>query len=279
MNLKVVADGKLEVHTDGTVYKIEKDGSRIPAVLCRAGREKKNVTVSVCIDGKQKLFQVSRLIAEAFLPNPEGKPIVGHKNGDSGNNCVDNLVWMTHKELAAISRVKMIKTRTVSCRFCGSDTINKDCICPECRQKMKVKAFEDDRKRKQEEQNQRIDETISRVDLSKLTDSEARVIRLRQQHLTLDEIGTIMGISKQAVDEKIKNALRKSEMLPKTKKQDIRAYTAVKKRLARKEALLEGIELEREYLLKEIEELKVETEWYRDKVKEPAGGNRTSSGN
>lgn len=49
-------------------------------------------------DGKGKQFYVHRLVAEAFIPNPENKPQVDHIDNNTENNDVSNLRWVTQVE-------------------------------------------------------------------------------------------------------------------------------------------------------------------------------------
>lgn len=49
-------------------------------------------------DNKSHKKTIHRLIAEAFIPNPENKPTVDHKNGNRLDNSIDNLRWATYSE-------------------------------------------------------------------------------------------------------------------------------------------------------------------------------------
>jgi len=49
-------------------------------------------------DKKEKTLRIHRLVAQAFIPNPENKPFINHIDCDPSNNCVTNLEWVTQKE-------------------------------------------------------------------------------------------------------------------------------------------------------------------------------------
>ncbi len=56
------------------------------------------LTVSLWKNEKPKTFAVHRLVAKTFIPNPETKPQVNHKNRNKADNNVENLEWTTPRE-------------------------------------------------------------------------------------------------------------------------------------------------------------------------------------
>lgn len=71
---------------------------------------KSNGYMQVCL-GRGKNRYVHRLVAEAFIPNPENKPEIDHVDGDRVNNNVANLRWVNRSEnnLNPIYRAKRAK--------------------------------------------------------------------------------------------------------------------------------------------------------------------------
>ncbi len=60
--------------------------------------ENRYLVVFLSKDGKQKPYKVHHLVAEAFIPNPDRKTYINHKDGNKLNNWAGNLEWVTQKE-------------------------------------------------------------------------------------------------------------------------------------------------------------------------------------
>lgn len=74
--------------------------------LLKPYKRSRGYSVDLTINGQIKRYQISRLVATAFIPNPERLPIVAHIDGDSFNNEVSNLKWSAHDEVQKLPPVK-----------------------------------------------------------------------------------------------------------------------------------------------------------------------------
>ena len=73
--------------------------------------------VSLSKDGKVKNYRIHRLVAEAYLPNPENLPQVDHIDNDKTHNYVNNLQWITNRDNNRKSKNKPILQYTIEGEF------------------------------------------------------------------------------------------------------------------------------------------------------------------
>lgn len=87
----------LEVPGYETLYKVSNKG-RIKSmtynkILKQSFLNSGYARIILCKEGKIKAFSVHRLVAIAFIPNPDNYRYVNHKDENKLNNCVENLEW------------------------------------------------------------------------------------------------------------------------------------------------------------------------------------------
>lgn len=83
--------------------------------------------VVLCKNSKTYSRLVHRLVAIAFIPNPENKPVVDHIDTDTHNNCVENLRWVTVQEncMNPITRINNSKSK-MGHPFRGRELTNEE---------------------------------------------------------------------------------------------------------------------------------------------------------
>lgn len=119
-------------------YKIDRTGKVVsfygstPRVLRTYLNNKGYECIDLKENGKRSHKLVHRLVAEAFIDNPENLPEINHKDEDKTNNCADNLEWCSHSYNNSygykIDRFK--KTFKALCDTQGGPR-QQECVCIE----------------------------------------------------------------------------------------------------------------------------------------------------
>lgn len=90
-------EGLYQVSNLGNVKSLNYGRTGEECILKPANDGKGYLFVNLCKNGKPKKYYVHRLVALAFLLNPDNLKEINHKNEDKKDNCINNLEWCTHK--------------------------------------------------------------------------------------------------------------------------------------------------------------------------------------
>lgn len=86
-------EGRYQISNLGNVKSLRYGGRGEPKNLVPKVNNKGYEWVELFANGKKSYRQIHRLVAAAFIPNPNNEPVINHKDENIRNNCVDNLEW------------------------------------------------------------------------------------------------------------------------------------------------------------------------------------------
>lgn len=69
---------------------------RVKESMLKQRKSEHYCSVQLCVNGKPKSFHTHRLVASAFIENPQNFPVVHHIDSNPENNNVENLMWCTY---------------------------------------------------------------------------------------------------------------------------------------------------------------------------------------
>lgn len=125
-------EGLYEISRFGEVRGIKRQGTAGGRIGTRENN-KGYITIDLCKNGTPvRGILVHRLVAEAFLENPENLPFVNHKDENKSNNTVENLEWCDHEYNMnyGTAKERRIKTKGKMCKGVwpdGTTKIYKNC--------------------------------------------------------------------------------------------------------------------------------------------------------
>lgn len=90
-------EGLYQVSNKRRIKNLNCRGTGKEKILKRQKNTKGYLEVCLSNDGEKKRYRIHRLVAQAFLENPERYSEVNHKDENKTNNCVENLEWCSSK--------------------------------------------------------------------------------------------------------------------------------------------------------------------------------------
>jgi len=145
-------DGKYQISNKGNFRGITDYRGRLKGAYHRIKPLFPKGRKSVCLydnrTKKYELRQISRLVAQSFLLNPENKREVNHIDEDPTNNCLENLEWVTRSENTRHGSCtrRGLETRAIRGRSCAEVPVKQ--ICPKTNKVLRIYRSLSDARRK-----------------------------------------------------------------------------------------------------------------------------------
>lgn len=219
---KYLRNNKLFVFKKGDIFRV-KGNFFFECTEINTGKNGKYKVITLTENGQQKHLYVHRLLAEAFIPNPENKPQINHIDGNPSNNDLDNLEWVTAQENVQhaydTGLVPTLENSLHKCTRCFNPTMDENEFCQDCKYHFKTlkNKLQSNQKQRDEYRNIKTEELGPRY---------KKIIKSRFRGDTLEEIGDRLGVSRERVRQLINDvksndpSTKTSEFLNPTKEKE-----------------------------------------------------------
>ena len=113
-------EGLYSATKSGHIWSHRSSRNMKPCLSVGRTGEEKYERLGLVKDKKRRPLFVHRLVAQAFIPNPKGKPFVNHKNGNKRDNRPENLEWVTQSENQVHAYKEGLQKPNNGVKFCNN---------------------------------------------------------------------------------------------------------------------------------------------------------------